>query len=85
MHSLGLVHRDIKPDNLRFGRDTTKEGKEQAEMFLVDFGQSQSYKNKNGTHVKIDNATPFEGNLLYSSFHQMKGNSNPFLLTVRPF
>jgi len=47
MHAVGLIHRDIKPDNIMMGM-----GRKSSTVHLIDFGISRSYINKkNGKHI----------------------------------
>ena len=47
MHSVGLLHRDMKPENF-------VESIEDQKIFLIDFGLGKSYMSK-GKHIKKGN------------------------------
>lgn len=58
IHKRGVVHRDIKPDNILMGLGKNEE------VFLADFGLSKLEKKKN---VKKVSKPQFVGNLKYAS------------------
>jgi len=42
----GIIHRDIKPENILTGRDL-----EVNQLYLVDYGISKEYRDKDGKHM----------------------------------
>jgi serine/threonine protein kinase len=46
LHSIGYVHRDIKPDNFMIGK-----GKESDTVYLIDFGLSKQYLNEKKNQI----------------------------------
>lgn len=52
VHDMGLIHRDIKPDNFLMGKDNV--------IFLIDFGLCKKYT-KNDVHVENKKITKIVG------------------------
>jgi serine/threonine protein kinase len=48
IHNLGIIHRDIKPQNCMIGKKKEK-------IHLVDFGFSKKYINSNSKHIEFKN------------------------------
>lgn len=47
LHEAGYIHNDVKPDNMVMGR-----GKKSGQIYLVDFGLSETYRDSKGKHVE---------------------------------
>jgi serine/threonine protein kinase len=70
IHESGLVHTDIKPDNLTLGSFGNQDGNKFVN--IIDFGCAVSYKDSAGNHVKESDSYQFEGNCLLSSTNQLQ-------------
>jgi len=62
VHSKGIVHRDLSPDNFLFGLEEEKEN-----LFLVDFGLAKSYLLENGDHIPFNPSVSFVGTERFAS------------------
>lgn len=67
MHSRGLVHRDMKPDNFMMGV-----GKTQHHVYLIDFGLSKRYHD-GGEHIPYKDGKSMVGTARYCSIHTHLG------------
>ena len=63
IHTLGYIHRDIKPDNFVLGY--TKE--EINKLYCIDFGLAKKYVKKNGEHIEMNENKKFCGTVRYAS------------------
>ena len=66
-HSRGVIHRDIKPDNIVLGRD-----RQRRKCFLVDFGLAKSYM-RDGEHIPRKDGKKLTGSARYCSVHTHRG------------
>ena len=51
IHSKGIIHRDIKPNNICIGRG--KFNPLESEVYLIDFGLAKMYLENDGSHIKF--------------------------------
>ncbi|VDP04979.1 unnamed protein product [Soboliphyme baturini] len=63
LHAIGYVHRDVKPSNFAIGYDSYK----CRTLYLLDFGMSRRYKEKNGSHRPQREMVGFRGTVRYAS------------------
>ena len=65
-HDEGYVHCDLKPENIMIG-DMSKGRHELRKLYLIDFGLSHRYLDRNNKHVANVKNTPFKGSCCYAS------------------
>jgi serine/threonine protein kinase len=62
LHTARLIHRDLKPENTLYGLGNKKE-----ELYLIDYGLSKPFKNKNGVHIEQKEGKKLTGTARYAS------------------
>lgn len=70
LHSTGLIHRDIKPDNLLFGI-----GRKSHIVHLIDFGFCKSYLLPDGSHAPQELGKTVVGTMNFISINMHNGMS----------
>lgn len=67
LHSINLVHNDLKLENIVVGiRDPSQ-------LFLIDFGLTQSLVNEQGKHIEKTYMKNFSGNFMFASLNSCRG------------
>lgn len=69
LHKLGIVHRDIKPDNFAIGATPAT----QNTLHLFDFGLSSQYIDKEGSHHPKKTGLSLIGTMRYASQNNHRG------------
>ncbi|AIN99554.1 casein kinase I-like protein [Leishmania panamensis] len=67
VHRAGYVHADLKPENILFGRE------DQEQLYLVDFGLSVCFRDRNGKHRPLIKNHSFIGTPRYASLRTHMG------------
>lgn len=69
LHLKHLVHRDIKPENFTLGGAQEKP----IEVYLIDFGLTKKFIDKNLNHISIGEGKPLIGTARYASINTHLG------------
>lgn len=68
LHSKGVIHRDIKPDNFMFGTENDK-----SVLSVVDFGLAKFYLSPSGKHLELETGRKLTGTCRYVSLNVHDG------------
>lgn len=68
LHKRGIIHRDMKPDNF-----LTSPNRKSFRIYLVDFGLSKRYVDKEGKHIPFKTGKELTGTARYASINNHYG------------
>ena len=68
IHSKNIIHRDIKPENFLIGINNNKNL-----LYLIDYGLSKKYQNKNGFHIPYYDGKKIIGTIRFISVNNHLG------------
>ncbi|KAG2224720.1 hypothetical protein INT45_009035 [Circinella minor] len=70
VHDLGLIYRDVKPDNFLIGYNK----EDNKEIYMIDFGMSKPYRDpQTGCHIPFRERGCLSGTARYMSLHAHAG------------
>lgn len=74
LHSIGIIHRDLSPNNVMFGR---KVNGNDDKVFLIDFGNSSRFRTAEGAHIGTEYFGTVAGTRTFSpcSWHKCNAQS----------
>lgn len=67
IHSHGIIHRDLKPSNIVYGKFNSINSAEKDSIYIIDYGLSKRYINKNNKHFEFFKTGNFVGTLEFTS------------------
>lgn len=71
VHDVGLIYRDVKPDNFLIGRPKSDTANA---LFMIDFGMSKPYRDeKTGAHIPFRERGCISGTARYMSLNAHEG------------
>ena len=73
IHKAGIIHRDIKPDNLMIKERKTNTTSETPDIYIIDFGLSKWFLDSSGNHIKEKTNKAMVGTIKYSSINVHNG------------
>lgn len=72
LHSRGLVHRDMKPNNMVIPSNMTLP--QYANVFLIDLGLSKPWRTAEGSHIPFLKKDHYTGTIYYIGTHAHRGH-----------